>query len=102
MVDRQGLEPCCSATSGCVRSSSRAIAVWQPFSALIAMNRPEQLRFHLVRARDNGVTQEELIETITHLREALTRRPEISRVIPRRRRVISGKPVEIGWIVSGA
>jgi 4-carboxymuconolactone decarboxylase len=36
-------------------------------SALIAMNRPEQLRSHLVRARDNGVTQEELIETITHL-----------------------------------
>jgi len=31
------------------------------------MNRPEQLRPHMVRARDNGVTQEELIETITHL-----------------------------------
>ena len=30
-------------------------------------DRPEQLRSHLVRARDNGVTQEELIETITHL-----------------------------------
>ena len=36
-------------------------------SALIAMNRPEQLRSHFVRARDNGVTQDELIETITHL-----------------------------------
>jgi 4-carboxymuconolactone decarboxylase len=36
-------------------------------SALIAMNRPDQLRSHLTRARDNGVTQEELIETITHL-----------------------------------
>lgn len=36
-------------------------------SALIAMNRPEQLRSHLVRARDNGVTQAEVIETITHL-----------------------------------
>lgn len=36
-------------------------------SALIAMNRPEQLRSHLARARENGVTQEELIETITHL-----------------------------------
>lgn len=36
-------------------------------AALIAMNRPEQLRSHLTRARDNGVTQEELIETITHL-----------------------------------
>jgi len=36
-------------------------------SALIAMNRPEQLRSHLALARDNGVTQEELVETITHL-----------------------------------
>jgi len=36
-------------------------------SALIAMNRPDQLRSHLARARDNGVTQVELIETITHL-----------------------------------
>ncbi len=36
-------------------------------AALIAMNRPEQLRSHLVRARENGVTEEELIETITHL-----------------------------------
>ncbi len=36
-------------------------------SALIAMNRPDQLRAHLARARDNGVTQDEVIEVITHL-----------------------------------
>ena len=36
-------------------------------SALIAMNRPDQLRSHLVRARDNGVTQAEVVEVITHL-----------------------------------
>src|SRR6266568_770269 len=36
-------------------------------SALVAMNRPDQLRSHLVLARDNGVTQEELVEAITHL-----------------------------------
>jgi 4-carboxymuconolactone decarboxylase len=36
-------------------------------AAPIALNRPEQLRSHLIRARENGVTQEELIETITHL-----------------------------------
>lgn len=36
-------------------------------SALIAMNRPDQLRPHLVRVRENGMTQDELIETITHL-----------------------------------
>jgi len=36
-------------------------------AALIAMNRPEQLRFHLHRALDNGLKKEELIEVITHL-----------------------------------
>lgn len=36
-------------------------------SALIAMNRPDQLRSHLALARQNGVTQEELVEAITHL-----------------------------------
>lgn len=36
-------------------------------SALIAMNRLDQLRSHLVIARKNGLTEEELIETMTHL-----------------------------------
>ena len=36
-------------------------------SALVALNRTEQLRFHLARALENGMTQEELVETITHL-----------------------------------
>ena len=36
-------------------------------SALVALNRPDQIRFHLQRARDNGVTLDELIEAITHL-----------------------------------
>jgi 4-carboxymuconolactone decarboxylase len=36
-------------------------------SALIAMNRPDQLRSHLARARQNGLTEEELVEAITHL-----------------------------------
>jgi 4-carboxymuconolactone decarboxylase len=36
-------------------------------SALIALNRTEQLRFHLERAVENGLTKEELIEVITHL-----------------------------------
>ncbi len=36
-------------------------------SALVAMNRPDQLRSHLIRARDNGVTQAEVVEVITHL-----------------------------------
>ena len=36
-------------------------------AALVALYRPEQLRAHLVRARDNGLTQDELVEAITHL-----------------------------------
>jgi 4-carboxymuconolactone decarboxylase len=36
-------------------------------AALIAMNRPDQLRFHLARAVENGIKKEELIEVITHL-----------------------------------
>jgi len=36
-------------------------------AALVAMNRPDQLRFHLGFAVQNGVKKEELIEVITHL-----------------------------------
>src|ERR1700743_2909305 len=36
-------------------------------AALVALNRTEQLPFHLKRAIDNGLTKEELIEVITHL-----------------------------------
>jgi 4-carboxymuconolactone decarboxylase len=36
-------------------------------SALIALNRSEQLRFHLALAGQNGLTREEIAEAITHL-----------------------------------
>jgi 4-carboxymuconolactone decarboxylase len=36
-------------------------------AALVALNRTEQLRFHLQRAVENGVKKEELIEEIIHL-----------------------------------
>ena len=36
-------------------------------SALIALNRPDQLRFHLGKAVENGVKKDEVIEAITHL-----------------------------------
>ena len=36
-------------------------------AALIALSRPDQLRSHLIRARDNGVTQQEVVETITQM-----------------------------------
>jgi 4-carboxymuconolactone decarboxylase len=36
-------------------------------AALVALNRPDQLRSHLTLARQNGVTEAELIETITHM-----------------------------------
>ena len=36
-------------------------------SALIALNRPEQLRSHLALALENGMTRNELVEAVTHL-----------------------------------
>ena len=36
-------------------------------AALVATYRPEQLRGHLERALNNGVTREEISELITHL-----------------------------------
>ncbi len=36
-------------------------------TALIALNRPDQLRSHLRLALQNGVTEQELMETITHM-----------------------------------
>ncbi len=36
-------------------------------AGLIALNRPDQLRSHLNLARQNGVTEEELVEAITHM-----------------------------------
>jgi 4-carboxymuconolactone decarboxylase len=36
-------------------------------AALVAMNRMEQLRFHIPNALKNGVTKDEIVEVITHL-----------------------------------
>lgn len=36
-------------------------------SALVTLGAAEQLQFHLAFARDNGATEEELVEVITHL-----------------------------------
>jgi len=36
-------------------------------SALIALNRPDQLRSHLALARQNGLTETEIVEAITQL-----------------------------------
>lgn len=36
-------------------------------SALIALSRPDQLRSHLVRALDNGLSKDEISEALTHL-----------------------------------
>ena len=36
-------------------------------TALIALYRHNELPFHLKRALDNGVTRDEIVETITHL-----------------------------------
>ena len=55
-----------SAIVASVRSAVTA-ASSSDVSALIAMNRPDQLRSHLGRARANGVTKEEMAALITHL-----------------------------------
>ncbi|WP_205826711.1 carboxymuconolactone decarboxylase family protein [Mesorhizobium zhangyense] len=36
-------------------------------ATLVALNRPQQLRSHIARARSNGVTEQEIVETITQL-----------------------------------
>jgi 4-carboxymuconolactone decarboxylase len=36
-------------------------------ATLVALNRTEQLRFHLQRALENGVKKDEIVELITHL-----------------------------------
>src|SRR3974390_3048833 len=36
-------------------------------AALVALNRQEQLKFHLNRALENGPTTDEMIEVMTHL-----------------------------------
>lgn len=36
-------------------------------SALIATGKTEQLRFHIPKALENGVTRDEIVELITHL-----------------------------------
>jgi 4-carboxymuconolactone decarboxylase len=36
-------------------------------AALVAMGKTEQMSFHFPRALENGVTQDELVELITHL-----------------------------------
>jgi 4-carboxymuconolactone decarboxylase len=36
-------------------------------AALVALYRTDQLRNHLIRALNNGVTKEEIVEVITHM-----------------------------------
>jgi 4-carboxymuconolactone decarboxylase len=36
-------------------------------AALVALNRTQQLPFHLQRALENGVTKDELVELMTHI-----------------------------------
>lgn len=36
-------------------------------AALVALHRPDQIEFHIVKALENGVTGEELAELVTHL-----------------------------------
>jgi 4-carboxymuconolactone decarboxylase len=53
------------ASSGALRHARYSSLV--TVAVLVALNRAEQLRFHLPNAVKNGVKEEELIEAITHL-----------------------------------
>lgn len=58
----------CSLTmSGNARSHPSADRSPITAAALIALNRADQLRFHLNYAVENGIKKEELIEAVTHL-----------------------------------
>jgi 4-carboxymuconolactone decarboxylase len=66
---QQTKEPPAMAKPGQTRAQQLMgdIAPKLTISALIAMNRPDQLRSHLALARQNGVTETEIVEAITHL-----------------------------------
>ena len=57
----------CSATCGCAPTSRRAIAASSPISALIASGQVAQLTGHIPIGMNNGLTQGEIAEAMTHL-----------------------------------
>ena len=70
-------------------------------AALTALYRPDQLRGHLHRAFDNGVTKEEIIEVITHL--ASTRAGRTAAAPPGGQGGVQGaRRMKIGFIGLGA
>ena len=62
-INRQRVVRRCLATPRPPAARSGLITL----AVLIVLNRLEQLRAHLERARANGVTKDEIVEVITHL-----------------------------------
>lgn len=60
-------------------------------AALVALGRTEQLSFHLQRAIDNGLSQDELAALITHL-AFYAGWPAAASAVPRLRELMQGKP----------
>ena len=60
-------------------------------AALIATGKTEQMSFHFPRAIENGVTQDELVEMITHL-AFYVGRPSAVSAITRVREAFGAKP----------
>ena len=58
---------CCSAMSGSAPGLSPRDRSLITVATLIALYRTNELPFHLKFALHNGVTRDELVETITHL-----------------------------------
>src|ERR671926_214636 len=64
-------------------------------ACLISLYRINELPFHLKRALDNGVTRDEIIETITHL-AFYSGWPTANTALPIARRVFEEAGVEAG------
>src|SRR5438046_10155668 len=60
-------------------------------AALVATGKTEQMSFHFPRAIENGVTQEELVEMITHL-AFYVGWPSAMSAITRAKELLAGKP----------
>ena len=56
----------CSTTCGCARASRRGTGAWSPSRAR-RLRAGREVPFHLNRAMDNGLTQAQAAEAITHL-----------------------------------
>ena len=86
------------ATCGSAQGYSKRDRSLVTVSALIAMNRPDQLRSHLARARENGLTERESVEAITIVTAFYAGWPNAVTAVSRRPRVFKLRQSEQRWL----